>query len=415
MAAAWRGPNPLCAEEVFHRHPELCDEPEVAVRLIYEEVCLRREGGEQVPVAEVLARFPQWREQLAGLLERRWRLDPADRRPPPPAPLAGYRVLAELGHGAEGRVYLATQPALSDQPVVLKVTPRRGEEHLSLARLQHTHIVPLQGVHDDPDNHRRILCMPYFGGATWQQLIGALGDLPEAERSGARLVEALDRLQRAAPLTVPGDGPARQRIAALSHAEAVAWVGACLAEALAYAHARGLVHMDVKPSNVLLAADGTPMLLDFHIAQAPLRPGAKPPAGLGGTPGYMAPEQARAVTEVEQGRPISQAVDGRADMYALGVVLYESLAGIRPGRAGELVPLRHRNGHVSTGLADIIYKCLAAEPGNRYPDSDALAADLRRHLADLPLRGVPNRSWAERWRKWRRRQGRALLDPQRHP
>ncbi len=386
MAASWRTQRPLRAEELFLRHPELCDEPEAAVRLIYEEVCLRREGGEEVPAGEVLARFPQWREQLTGLLERRWRLDPADRRPPPPAPLAGYRVLAELGHGAEGRVYLATQPAFGDRPVVLKVTPRDGAEPLPPARLRHAHIVPLQAVHDDPDNRRRILCMPYYGGATWQHLLAALADVPVAWRSGARLVRALDRLQRGTPLTILGDGPTRHWLAALSYPQAVAWVGACLAEALAYAHARGLVHQDVKPSNVLLAADGTPMLLDFHIARGPLPAGAQPPTWLGGTPGYMAPEQARAVAEAERGWPIPQTVDWRADVYALGVLLYESLAGTRPGEAA--AALYRVNPQVSVGLADIIHRCLAERADARYPNAVWLAADLRRHLTDLRLRGA---------------------------
>src|SRR5205807_4862236 len=66
-------------------------------------------------------------------------------------------------------------------------------------------------------------------------------------------------------------------------------------------------------------------------------------------------------------------------------------------------PLYRRNPQVSVGLADVIRKCLAADPADRYPHMAALAADLRRHLADLPLAGVRNRSLVERWRKWRRR------------
>src|SRR5262249_38586558 len=79
---------------------------------------------------------------------------------------------------------------------------------------------------------------------------------------------------------------------------------------------------------------------------------------------------------------------------------------------GPAVPDLHRcNPCVSAGLADIVTRCLAPDPAGRYPDAAALAADLRRHLANLPLRGVPNRSLRERWRKWRRRRPYSLLGP----
>ncbi len=422
MATSWRHRLPLRAEEVLRRHPELGADADLAVRVIYEEVCQRREGGEQVCPEEILHRFPQWREQLARLMDRRWRLDPGNTPtspappPAPPPPPQEYRVLAELGHGAHGRVYLATQPALADRPVVLKVTSGFGQEHLSLARLQHTHIVPLYLVHEDAANNVRTLCMPYFGGATWQQVLDDLAPVPPASRTGRDVLTALDRRQDAAPVVVSRHGPARERLAEMGYAEAVCWLGACLAEALQYAHERGLVHLDLKPSNVLIAADGQPMLLDFHLAQGPIRPDSPLPLWLGGTHGYMSPEQQRAVTDVGAGRPVSAGVDGRSDVYALGVLLYEALGGRKPtpsnpplaggGRGG--VPLRQLNPRVSVGLADLVARCLAADPAARYATAAELAADLRHHLEGRPLRGVPNRSLTERWNKWRRRHPYAL-------
>src|SRR5262249_10556143 len=151
------------------------------------------------------------------------------------------------------------------------------------------------------------------------------------------------------------------------------------------------------------AADGQPMLLDLHLARAPLPAGAPAPAGLGGTPAYMAPEHRAALAGVGEGRSLPTALDGRADLFALGLLLCEALGGALPplGRAASW--LRERNPQVTVGLADILGKCLADDPRQRYPSAQALADDLRRHLADLPLRGVPNRSLRERWRKWRRR------------
>src|SRR5262249_6480861 len=85
-------------------------------------------------------------------------------------------------------------------------------------------------------------------------------------------------------------------------------------------------------------------------------------------------------------------VDGRADVFALGVLLAELWGKIAAGRDRR-----------SVALADVLTRCTAADPKDRYPTASALAADLRRHLMNLPLRGVPNRSWRERWRKWRKR------------
>src|SRR5438067_2144833 len=113
--------------------------------------------------------------------------------------LGKFRLLTELGSGGQGRVVLATQTDLADRPVVLKLTPCDGGEHLSLARLQHTHIVPLYGVRDEPALHLRLLCMPYFGSATLSRLLDALAENPVAKRTGRDVLAALDRLQSATP------------------------------------------------------------------------------------------------------------------------------------------------------------------------------------------------------------------------
>jgi tetratricopeptide (TPR) repeat protein len=406
MIRRWRQGEHLLPEDFLARHPELWEHPEAVADLIYEELCLRQEYGPGVPLEQVLSRFPQWRPQLEVLFDCQRVLGPPRAAPQFPAAgesLGDFFLLAELGRGAQGRVFLASQLSLGDRPVVLKLMPCEGHEHLSLARLQHTHIVPLYSVQDHPQRRLRALCMPYFGGATLAQLLETLAPLPPARRTGQDLLEALDRIQAAVPLMAPARGPARQALARASYVQAVCWVGACLADALQYAHERGLVHLDLKPSNVLLAADGQPMLLDFHLAREPLRPDDEGPPWLGGTAGYMSPEQQAAVRAAGQGRKVTRAVDGRSDIHSLGVLLYEALGGDPPLPGGQRRPLHHSNAQVSVGLADVVGKCLADDPGRRYPHMTALAADLRRHLADLPLAGVRNRSLVERWQKWRRR------------
>ena len=107
---------------------------------------------------------------------------------------------------------------------------------------------------------------------------------------------------------------------------------------------------------------------------------------------------------VREGRAVRQTVDGLADIYSLGVMLYQALGGpSRESAAAALPPLHRCNPRVSVGASDIIQKCLTLDLRDRYPEAARLASDLRRHLTNLPLRGVANRSWAERRRKWRRR------------
>jgi serine/threonine protein kinase/Flp pilus assembly protein TadD len=411
MAAAWRRGERLPAEDWLARHPELLDRPEEAVRLVYEEVCLRQEHGEEVSAEELARRFPRWSAELAVLLDCHRLMQSG--MPPPAFPAVGeslgdFRIVAELGRGARGRVFLATQRALADRPVVLKATPRGAHEHLSLARLQHTHIIPLHAAYEISNLKFHILCMPFLGGATLARVLDLLAAQPVERRTGQSLLDALDAASAGAPVRLPGRGGYRPAMAAASYVEAVCLVAVCLADGLHHAHERGLVHLDLKPSNVLLAADAQPLLLDFHLAVHPLRAGQSPPEWFGGTPGYMSPEQEAACAAARQGGAVAADVDGRSDVYALGRLLYVALAG-RETVPGLMPRLCRVNPRVSTGLSDLVHRCLAERPGDRYADAAALAADLRRHLADLPLRGVPNRDLRERWRKWRRRRPSAAL------
>jgi serine/threonine protein kinase/tetratricopeptide (TPR) repeat protein len=410
MGAAWRGGHQTSVEEFLALHPELVENPDAVLRLICEEICLREETGTEVQIEDYVKRFPRWQKEVQSLLECRQlmqvKTDAAVGLSHTPT-LADFNLLTELGEGAQGQVYLATQPALADRPVVLKITRCHGEEHRALARLQHTHIVPLYWAQDDVAKDRRILCMPYFGNVTLGDLFKAVKDKLPARRTGQDILDVLEKGRASSAVSLPASGPARQFLARAPYVEAVAWMGACLADALHYAHERGLLHLDIKPTNVLLAADGQPMLLDFHLARGPIRPDGVPPRGMGGTPYFMSPEQQLAMEAVCGGRPVAVAVDGRSDVYSLGLVLYQALSGQVP-MTSPPPQLDECNSRVSVGLADIIQKCLARVPRARYKDAAALASDLRRHLAHLPLKGVPNRNWPERWRKWRKRKPHAL-------
>ncbi len=412
MAAAWHQGERLTAEEYLDRFANLKERLEAALPLVCEELCLREEFGQREADTELPERFRPWRAEVERMLVRH-RRDRADQEGPG-FPAAGeawsdFQLVAELGRGAMGRVFLATQPALANRPVVLKVSTRDAREHLSLARLQHTHIVPLYAVHDDAGRNLRALCMPYFGGTSLDEILETLRTKPPGQRTGADVLAALDQFQARSPIPMPTRGPARTLMSKATYPQAVCIIGACLAEALKYAHERGLVHLDLKPANVLLAADGQPMLLDFHLARAPLRAGAAPPEWFGGTPQYMSPEQRQATAAVKERRTDFPAVDGRSDVFSLGLTLYSALAGDVPAQPEYSLPrLDECNPLVTTGLADIIHRCLAPQPERRYQDAGALAADLNRYLSNKPLLGVANRSWLERWRKWNLREPHGL-------
>jgi len=445
MLAAWQAGSTILAEQWLDRHPEVNSKPEIAVLVIYEELCLREERGEEVDSAELYRRFPQFRDALSVVLSCH-RLMHAD---PVVFPAAGeefgeFRLLHELGRGGAGRVFLATQPLLSDRALVVKLTPRTGDEHLSLARLQHTHIVPLFLVQEFPERNLRALCMPFLGGASWSWILQSLDACPIKERSGQRIVQALRNAQSEHGLAAQFSGPAIGFLAQASYEQAVCWIGSCLAEGLHHAHERGLLHLDIKPSNVLLAGDGQPMLLDFHLAHevGPALRGQL--ERVGGTAGYMSPEQQRSIQALRADRSIPIALntplaevgstsgekqdalpgnfrpddpgagrvhlDPRSDIYSLGVLLYESLTGrTPPADEKESRGVLHvASPLVGRGLEDLLHKCLARDRESRYADAGELATDLRRHLANLPLRGVANRGFKDRWQKWRRRKPHAL-------
>jgi serine/threonine-protein kinase len=154
-----------------------------------------------------------------------------------------------------------------------------------------------------------------------------------------------------------------------------------LADALDHAHQRGLVHRDVKPNNVLMSRDGRPMLTDFGIAKALHESTGLTRTGTSiGTPEYMAPEQIQ-----------GQKVDGRTDIYALGIVLYEMLAGWVPFSATTPVaalykqvnepppPLRQVNIAIPDWLEGVVLKALSKSPQDRYQRASDFADALRQH------------------------------------
>jgi eukaryotic-like serine/threonine-protein kinase len=249
-----------------------------------------------------------------------------------------FRILGLVGIGGMGVVYraedtrLGRTAALKFLPPALTPNPRAKARFLNEARaasaLDHPNLCTVYEVGETAEG-QLYLVMPCYDGETLKRRL---------ERGPLPVAEALHIAVQAA-------------------------------RGLAKAHRHGIVHRDIKPANLMITGDGIVKILDFGIARLP---GEDASAPLLGTPGYMAPEQARAGE-----------VDARCDVWALGVVLREMLTGQRPGHGGHAeappgeeasVPLLPQD--APSGLDSVLSRMLAEEPADRYPDAAALLDDL---------------------------------------
>ena len=279
--------------------------------------------------------------KLAALKEQRFEPDTE------PVRLKGYRVTRKIGAGGMTEVYLAEREA-DGLPIVLKVLDSRGkeasehlvrfiQEYALLSQIKHPHVIC---IHDQgfSDEHAYI-AMEYF----------ERGDLRGLFRPGMTRARAIAVVQQ-------------------------------LAQALAAIHSHGIVHRDIKPENVMLRNDGSVALADFGIAKSMLQAGnldltQTRHGDVVGTPYYMSPEQVS-----------GKDVTARSDLYSLGVMFFEMLAGRRPFIAESLELLLARHLHADTpvlpaahaDLQPIVNKLMAKNPNDRYASAEALLADLAR-------------------------------------
>jgi serine/threonine protein kinase len=319
--------------------------------------------------------------------------------------LGPYRVLSVLGKGGMGVVLRAEDPRLHRQVALKAMLPRAAADHPAAAQrfvrearaqaaVEHDHVIPIYQV--DEANGTPFIAMPLLKGRTLADALAALGPLPPA---------------------------------------AVARIGREAAEGLAAAHARGLIHRDIKPTNLWLEAPKARVkLLDFGLARADAD-GADDPTITGegavvGTPAYMSPEQAR-----------GEKLDVRSDLFSLGVVLYQALTGRPPFRArtttGTLLAVVNDhpprpielNPEILPALDYLVMRLLAKDPAARPGSAAEVAAVLTRieggaaeplieplsgdtadpwaHLAasdvdhpTVPLNSVADRGRRRRWPPW---------------
>ena len=277
--------------------------------------------------------------------------------------LPGYQVLGKLGKGAMATVYKARQNSL-DRIVAVKILPRKMSESTEFvdrfykegraaARLAHNNIVQAIDVGSTPDG-LHYFTMEYIEGQT---LYDIMQPPPVGQGRHFAEEEALD-------------------------------IGIQMADALAHAHRRGLIHRDVKPKNILLTPQGTAKLTDLGLARATDdKQAATSEAGKAyGTPYYISPEQIRGDVDI----------DFRADVYSLGATLYHLVTG-RPPFEGDtptavmhkhlkqdLTPPDHLNTSLSSGIGEVIELAMAKDREERYTSTEDLLEDLRAVRAGNP-------------------------------
>jgi serine/threonine-protein kinase len=277
--------------------------------------------------------------------------------------IPGYQLLGKLGKGAMATVYKAKQISL-DRIVAVKVLPKRSSENAEFverfykegkaaARLSHNNIVQAIDVGSTPENFHYFV-MEYVEGKT---LYDIMQPPPVGEGKAFSEADALDIVIQ-------------------------------MADALAHAHQRGLIHRDVKPKNILLTPQGVAKLTDLGLARATDdKDAAESEAGKAyGTPYYISPEQIRGDVDI----------DYRADIYSLGATLYHLVTG-RPPFDGEtpsavmhkhlkqpLVPADHVNTSLSAGIGEIIDLAMAKDREDRYRSTEDMLEDL-----EAVARGTP--------------------------
>lgn len=386
--AAWsRGERPRIGDYLPEND---ATEGQLLVELAHTELELRLRAGETATAADYIAAWPRLDSPgtASGLfaVERKWRKRHEQVRansvenllPGKPNQIGRFKVERVIGQGGFGVVYLATDPMLGRQVAIKVPQPhilakaelreRFVREALVVASLDHPNIVPLYEVGEFGEGS--FLVTSYCQGSDLAKWISAQS------------------------------GPIPIRLAA----ELIA----LLAEAMQYCHERGVIHRDLKPANVMLDPnddrDGLPFiprLTDFGVAKVVEMSLAESRSSIVvGTPFYMAPEQIHA----------QDAIGPEADIYSLGVILYELLCG-KPPIEGSLIsilikvreepprPPKRLRADLPRDLETICLKCLRKDPRQRYETIGDLAADLRNFLNGRPILARP-RTYFERFADW---------------
>ncbi len=391
---------PKLVEQYLEEFPELVGEGGIPCDLVYEEYHVRKQQGDDVTLAEYCERFPTRADELRRLMNidaptQSTVLVQARRMPSFEVGqvIDDFELLAPLGKGAFATVFRARQCSMH-RLVALKISRDRSAEPQTLAQLEHQNIVRVFDQRNLADLKLRLLYMQYVPGGTLQSVLEYVRRRPTLRASGEMLIAAVDEALVQNGEQPPSDSLTRYKLSAATWPEVVCWIGSRLAAALAHAHSHDILHRDIKPANVLVGADCQPQLADFNISCSKLD-GVTPAAYFGGTLAYMSPEQLEAYNPAHERRP--DEIDGRADVYSLGMLLWELLTRTRPFgdlamptdwslALAAMTAYRHEGlpdadrARVPAGcpgaVAEVLLKCLEPNPVDRYQSAGELAREL---------------------------------------
>ena len=398
----WRREKSPDALGFLREHSSLRKNRSLAIELAYEEYCIRRDAGEEINLVEYSEKFPSISRSLFRQLDvdeyarkHPGMLSPtgATNWPSPGEHLLGFVVVDEIGRGAFARAYLCAQPGIGNRQVVVKVSRGGTIEADTMGGLNHPNIMSVYSVEEDPETKTTGICMPFVGRSTLFDVV----DVAFAENKLPTRASVILEASRA--LSRRGDRyhrvtPAIKIRNRSTYVTGVLQLALQLAEALDHAHAHGILHGDLKPSNIVMSTNGVPLIVDFNLSQS----SESADFVTGGTLPYMSPEQIRVMLlgaeEEDDG------VDERSDIFSFGVIFYELLVGRTPfgndrqqmepfllaghmldAQGVDLQSLRKSNPMVDVGVADLVKRCLAFEPKSRPSDMGVVADDIRRFLS----------------------------------
>ncbi len=270
-----------------------------------------------------------------------------------------FVILRHLGKGAFADVYLAQEVSL-DRLVALKVSRDLGEEDRTLAGLEHDSIVKVYSSERIARKGILVINMQYIEGANLDGILKQMNAVPRAgDPTASGVLEVVRDLCQKNSFS-PDVIAEREAFKSLAFEEAMLWIGEQIALALDFAHERDILHLDVKPANILLTAHGKPYLSDFNVSINTKQTLSTSLERIGGTIEYMAPEQQAVFTNPNPEELVGK-VGRPADIYSLGKVLKEALQSV----------------NISQGTKWVLERATAADPAARFQRAGELAQALR--------------------------------------
>ncbi|QDT06718.1 Serine/threonine-protein kinase PknB [Rubripirellula lacrimiformis] len=416
----------------------------VPLDLVMEEIQIRKDLGQTPDASEYQQRYPAFAAMLGPLEQSIAAMTSSSIAGPPPEIDLGesvddFLILQKLGQGAFAHVYLAQQVSMR-RLVALKVSRGKGGESESLAQFDHPNIVRVYDQRQLTDPALHLLYMQFVPGGTLADVVkSARATITDTRRTpqtvasmgGTMLLQSVDEQLLSAAQIVPEDSATRRWLAESPWPQVVAWVGIHLARALHEAHSQQILHRDVKPANVLLTAEGVPKLADFNVSFSESAEQVGKAASLGGSLAYMSPEHLRAI--IDRNHADQDQIREPADLYSLGVLLWELWQGRRPfdvkpttlswnDAATEQLSARDRplippnsdsigdagmrdNQAAQRVLEKTLRRALAIAPEDRFVDGAEMAGRLRLalHPQAATLFDPPDpslRSWLSKQSPW---------------